>query len=327
MPAGSVRRGRSSPTATRADARVAMAGDAEARRKAQELIRADSRARWERLAMAAENFWRVLVAIGVAAVALWLIDSMMSREEMWPWLATLYVIWATVWSVFTVAVPILAAAMAAGWIVATAYEGRDKTPGVGFLVRPDRADGDSWIDERMISQALAHLGIAPMERFFKNGGELVYSVPARVDGDGTYAQVRLPMGVTAEDVRAPRARRRGRGVSHQGGQEGPQMRHHARAPHPVTHRDIDSSASARRRRRWVRVSSRATTSPSRTFSLRPTGLRRWRSSLRGVRAGPGRFVGSVIRSGSVEPGKPRSGTREDPDTYPQPPDHPPSGAG
>ena len=30
-----------------------------------------------------------------------------------------------------------------------------------------------------------------MDRFFKNGGELVYTVPARLDGDGTFAQVRF----------------------------------------------------------------------------------------------------------------------------------------
>jgi DNA segregation ATPase FtsK/SpoIIIE, S-DNA-T family len=185
----------------RADARAArVAGDPEARRKAQELIRADSRARWARLAMATENLRRVAVAIGVATLALWLIDSMMSRAEMWPWLARLYEMLATVWGVATATGPILAAAMAAGWAVAAAYEGRDLAPGAGFLVRPDRADPDSWIDERMISQALAHLGISPMDRFFKNGGELVYTVPARLDGDGTYAQVRLPMGVTADMV-------------------------------------------------------------------------------------------------------------------------------
>jgi DNA segregation ATPase FtsK/SpoIIIE, S-DNA-T family len=56
----------------------------------------------------------------------------------------------------------------------------------------------------MISQALAHLGIFPLERFFKAGGELVYTVPARLDGDGTYAQIRLPMGVTADMVAAKR---------------------------------------------------------------------------------------------------------------------------
>jgi S-DNA-T family DNA segregation ATPase FtsK/SpoIIIE len=56
----------------------------------------------------------------------------------------------------------------------------------------------------MISQALAHLGISPLDRFFKAGGELVYTVPARVDGEGTYAQIRLPMGATADMVAAKR---------------------------------------------------------------------------------------------------------------------------
>jgi S-DNA-T family DNA segregation ATPase FtsK/SpoIIIE len=185
----------------RADARAArLAGDAQARRTAQELIRADSRARWARLAMVAENAWRAAVAVGVAGVVLWLVDSMMTRAEMWPWLANLYEVLGVLGSGVVTAAPIVATATAVGWLVATARDGRDMTPGAGFLVRPDRDDADSWIDERMISQALAHLGISPMDRFVKNGGELVYTVPARLDGDGTFAQVRLPMGVTADMV-------------------------------------------------------------------------------------------------------------------------------
>jgi len=185
----------------RADARAArLAGDAETRRKAQELIRADSRARWARLAMAAERVGTATGALVVVAGVLWLVDSMMSREEMWPWLATLYSILATIGTIIMATAKIVAVGMAAGWIVAAAFEGRDKAPGAGWLVRPDRDDVDSWIDERMISQALAHLGIAPLDKFFKGGGELVYTVPARVDGSGTFAQVRLPMGTTADMV-------------------------------------------------------------------------------------------------------------------------------
>lgn len=185
----------------RADARAArLAGDAEARRKAQELVRADSRARWARLAMATERAGAALGALGVVAGVLWLVDSMMSREEMWPWLATLYSILAAIGTIIMATVKIIAAAMAAGWIVAAAFEGRDKAPGAGWLVRSNRDDAGSWIDERMISQALAHLGIAPLDKFFKGGGELVYTVPARVDGSGTFAQVRLPMGTTADMV-------------------------------------------------------------------------------------------------------------------------------
>jgi hypothetical protein len=46
----------------------------------------------------------------------------------------------------------------------------------------------------------AHLGISPIDKFIKDGGQFVYTVPARLDGDGTFAQVRLPMGVTADMV-------------------------------------------------------------------------------------------------------------------------------
>lgn len=185
----------------RSDARAArISGDAEARRKAQEMLRADSRARWARLGMAAERIWGAAVGLGVAAAVLWLLDSVMTRDEMWPWLAGIYTMLATTRTIVMATAPILATVSAAGWIVAAAFEGRDKTPGAGWLIRPDRDDADSWIDERMISQALAHLGIAPLDRFFKNGGELMYTVPARVDGNGTYAQVRLPMGTTADMV-------------------------------------------------------------------------------------------------------------------------------
>jgi S-DNA-T family DNA segregation ATPase FtsK/SpoIIIE len=185
----------------RADARTArLAGDAEARRKAQEMLRADSRARWSRLGMVAERTWKAAGLVGALVLGLWLIDSMMSRAEMWPWLAGLYGVIGVAWSVAKTVGPVVAVAAPVGWLVATAYEGRDKAPGAGFLVRPDRDDADSWIDERMISQALAHLGIAPLDKFFKDGGQLVYTVPARLDGNGTYAQIRLPMGVTADMV-------------------------------------------------------------------------------------------------------------------------------
>ena len=185
----------------RADARAAwLAGDSEARRAAQELIRADARARWAKIGVAAH---RVTVGVLLAAFLggmLALINTRVARADMWPWLATLYTVLGVTGAVLTwilEAVPI-------GWLVAAVWEGRDRNPGAGWLVRPSRDDADSWIDERMISQSLAHLGIPPLDRFFKAGGELVYTVPARVDGDGTYAQIRLPMGVTADMVAAKR---------------------------------------------------------------------------------------------------------------------------
>ncbi len=177
-----------------------MAGDPETRRAAQELIRADGHTRWAKLGLLLHRTVIVAASISALALVLWMIDSAITRDQMWPWLAALYHAIDIGRSVLTTVVPILVTLAPAGWIVAAAYEGRDKTPGAAWLVRPDRDDADSWIDERMISQALAHLGIAPLDRFLKNGGELVYTVPARLDGNGTFAQLRLPMGVTADMV-------------------------------------------------------------------------------------------------------------------------------
>jgi S-DNA-T family DNA segregation ATPase FtsK/SpoIIIE len=185
----------------RADARAArLAGDQEARRMAQETIRADGRARWAKVGLALRRGLAGGLLITFLAGVLALVDSQVKRADMWPWLATVY----TVLGVAGVVGLWVLKAAPLGWLVAAVWEGRDRTPGASWLHRPDRADADSWIDERMISQALAHLGIGPLDRFFKAAGELVYTVPARVDGDGTYAQIRLPMGVTADMVAAKR---------------------------------------------------------------------------------------------------------------------------
>ncbi|MCA1695119.1 MAG: hypothetical protein LC749_10495, partial [Actinobacteria bacterium] len=187
----------------RADSRAArLVGDSEARRVAQEMIRADGHARWAKLGHAARLGLAGGLLIAFLAGVLTLIDAQVPRAEMWPWLATLY----TVLGVLAALGGWLLKAVPMGWVIAAVWEGQDRTPGAGWLIRPSRQDADSWVDERMISQALAHLGITPLDRFFKNGGELTYTVPARVDGDGTYAQVRLPLGVEADMVAARRKR-------------------------------------------------------------------------------------------------------------------------
>ncbi|MEU4523120.1 FtsK/SpoIIIE domain-containing protein [Amycolatopsis sp. NPDC024027] len=191
----------------RADARRArLSGDAEARRAAQELIRSDATVRWARLGIVLRRVAITLRFAGPVAGVLWLVDSVMDRADMWPWLVDVYMGLGAVWSALTVAVPLLLIAAPVVWAVAAAFEGRDRAPGAGWLVRPDREDADSWIDERMISKALAHLGIAPLDRFYRDGGELIYTVAARKDGDGTFAQVRLPLGVTADMVAARRSK-------------------------------------------------------------------------------------------------------------------------
>ncbi|MGB3438584.1 MAG: hypothetical protein WBA97_07495 [Actinophytocola sp.] len=191
----------------RADVRTArLAGDTEARRTAQELIRADAKARWARVGIVLRRFVITVRVAAPVAVLLWLIDALMDRADMWPWLAGIYTATGAVWTVLTTLVPVVLVCAPVVWAVAAAFEGRDREPGAGWLIQPDRDDADSWVDERMISRALAHLGISPLNRFFKDGGELAYTVPARKDGDGTFAQVRLPLGVTADMVAGQRGK-------------------------------------------------------------------------------------------------------------------------
>ncbi|WP_084022727.1 FtsK/SpoIIIE domain-containing protein [Amycolatopsis thermoflava] len=185
----------------RADARAArVAGDSEARRQAQELIRADSKARWGRLAIVLHRCAVLAAVVAPVGLVLWCVDSWMAREDMWPWLAQLLNLIGTGWEVVQTVASALLLVAPVGWVVAAAWEGRDKEPGASWLTRPDRDDADSWLDERMVSKALGHLGIAPLNAFFKNGGELLYSIPARRDGNGTFVQVRLPLGTTADMV-------------------------------------------------------------------------------------------------------------------------------
>ncbi|WP_082469050.1 FtsK/SpoIIIE domain-containing protein [Sciscionella sediminilitoris] len=185
----------------RADARAArLSGDPEARREAQETIRADARARWAKLGIVLRRTV-ISTAAGVTLlVVLALLNKIVDRADMPAWLATIYDIRDILGTVLATMARYLVILGPIGWAVAAIWEGRDRTPGAGWLTQPDRDDADSWVDERMISRALAHLGVAPLNAFFKNGGELVYLTPPRMDGDGTFARVRLPLGATADMV-------------------------------------------------------------------------------------------------------------------------------
>jgi S-DNA-T family DNA segregation ATPase FtsK/SpoIIIE len=181
----------------RADARTARAaGDPVARRAAQEMIRADAAARWARLASFTHRATTAGLALAVVTLVLLVVHNTIPPEQRPPWLAGVFTVLAVLWALL----PWLLKAVLVGWPVAAVVEGRDRTPGAGWLTRPAREDADSWIDERMISVALAHLGIGPLDRFFKTGAPLTFTIPARVDGDGTACQIRLPLGVTADAV-------------------------------------------------------------------------------------------------------------------------------
>ncbi|OAP20722.1 MULTISPECIES: hypothetical protein [Amycolatopsis] len=185
----------------RSDARQArMSGDAQARREAQETIRADAKARWAKLGIGLRRTVISAAVLTVVLVLLALVEMLFDRAGMPGWLVTVYEVrdFGAAAVRFTVSWLVILGPL--GWIAAAVWEGRDRTPGAGWLTQPDRADADSWVDDRMISRALAHLGIAPMNAFFKNGGELVYPIPPRTDGDGTFARIRMPLGVTADMV-------------------------------------------------------------------------------------------------------------------------------
>jgi S-DNA-T family DNA segregation ATPase FtsK/SpoIIIE len=191
----------------RADARQArLTGDPVARRAAQELIRADATARWAKLGIALHRVAVTAAVLAPVVLVLWVVDAWVDRARMWPWLAGIYTVLGTAGAVVVTVGRVLLVLGPVVWLVSAAFQGRDQTPGAGWLVHPDRADTDSWVDERMISQALAHLGITPLKAFLAGGGQLTYTVAARRDGDGTYAQIRLPLGVTAAMVADRRSR-------------------------------------------------------------------------------------------------------------------------
>lgn len=190
----------------RTDVRGArLAGDAQARREAQEAIRADAKARWAKLGIALRRMAISNAVAVVVLVVLLLAETVFDRAAMPDWLVTIYQVRDFLGAAVEIGGPWLLTLGPVGWAVAAVWEGRDRAPGAGWLTQPDRDDADLWVDERMISRALAHLGVAPLTSFFKDGGELVYLTPARKDGDGTFARVRLPLGVTADMVADRRA--------------------------------------------------------------------------------------------------------------------------
>ncbi|MFC5112007.1 hypothetical protein [Kibdelosporangium philippinense] len=59
-----------------------------------------------------------------------------------PWLASVYNGLDAVWTIVAAAGPAVIYTLPVLLLVAAAFEGRDKTPGVGWLVHPDRDDAD-----------------------------------------------------------------------------------------------------------------------------------------------------------------------------------------
>ena len=105
---------------------------------------------------------------------------------------------AVAWTPFIMATP--------GLVVLAAWrEGRRRGRRPGWLATSADADVDVTIDETTIARALAALRIQQITAYLKGGFPLQFITPARVDGRGTHAVVRLPAGVTAETIARKRA--------------------------------------------------------------------------------------------------------------------------
>jgi S-DNA-T family DNA segregation ATPase FtsK/SpoIIIE len=105
---------------------------------------------------------------------------------------------AVIWSGVSIAAPFLV-------VLAAWREGKRRAEPPAWLVTTADAEWDAAIDETTIARALEALRIPAITQYLKAGLKLQFITPARVDGRGTHAVVRLPAGVTAEKI----ARRRG----------------------------------------------------------------------------------------------------------------------
>ncbi|MEI8411450.1 MULTISPECIES: cell division protein FtsK [unclassified Kribbella] len=105
---------------------------------------------------------------------------------------------ALIWSGVSIAAPFLI-------VIAAWREGKRRAEPPAWLVTTADTEWDATIDETTIARALEALRIPAITQYLKAGLKIQFITPARVDGRGTHAVVRLPAGVTADKI----ARRRG----------------------------------------------------------------------------------------------------------------------
>jgi S-DNA-T family DNA segregation ATPase FtsK/SpoIIIE len=102
------------------------------------------------------------------------------------------------WTPVVMALPFLV-------VLAAWREGQRQGQAPAWLRTAADADVDVAIDETAIARALGALRIPQITTYLKQGLPLQYLTPARRDGRGTHAVLRLPAGVTAEQIARRRA--------------------------------------------------------------------------------------------------------------------------
>jgi DNA segregation ATPase FtsK/SpoIIIE, S-DNA-T family len=122
-----------------------------------------------------------------------------------PLMAVVHLINTLIWVVGIAWGPLV---LAAPWLgmLGLWHVGRKHSSAPSWLATSAEVDDDLVIDETTIARALESLRIPQITAYLKQGMPLQYITPARRDGRGTHAQIRLPAGVTAEEI----ARRRGK---------------------------------------------------------------------------------------------------------------------
>jgi DNA segregation ATPase FtsK/SpoIIIE, S-DNA-T family len=129
------------------------------------------------------------------------------RDVAVPWLVASHIV---TWSLLAVAAIVVPAALTALcvtpfilWHVGRKYSGTELAPGWARMAADP--DADIAIDESTIARALQGLRIPQISEYLKNGLPLQFVTACRKEGRGTYCQVRLPVGVTADRIAARRA--------------------------------------------------------------------------------------------------------------------------
>lgn len=143
-----------------------------------------------------------LVLLLMLSVAVWA-TGVGEFGAVWAWIGAVIRLVLTVlawlWPAVTVGVPV--AVLVAAW-----REGRRRGTPIPWLATNTDAEVDVTIDETTIARALGSLSVAPINAYLKQGLPLQFLVTARKDGRGTYAEVRLPLGVPAEEICRPQKR-------------------------------------------------------------------------------------------------------------------------
>lgn len=159
---------------------------------------------------------QVLAALMVTGIAVAVLGVLLLAGGVTAWLAPGGFGWGSWWDMVGLVVRFVTAAVTVAatvalWVAGPAlllagwWEGRRHTAGPAWLATSTDADLDALVDETTIARALDALRIAQISAYLKAGTPLQFLTPARVDGRGTHAVVRLPAGVTADRIARRRA--------------------------------------------------------------------------------------------------------------------------